>query len=155
MSTLYTKSAGVVIRYKALKGPRNDQAFHRLYARVTKSLRTNYGEDQEPEAQQASAGKRRARRAMTVEEFYKRNYYFPFLDHVISHFENHFPEEQKHLLLAFCLLPSSVHELTDDYPENIKEEFLQNLPSPGSYDQELDRWQQRAQETRATTSASS
>ena len=30
--------------------------------------------------------------AMTVEEFYKRNYYFPLLDHVISHFENRFSE---------------------------------------------------------------
>ena len=69
------------------------------------------------------------------------------IDHVISPFENRFPEE--HLLLAFCLLPSNVHELTDDDRENIKEEFLQDLPSPASYDQELDRWQQRTQKTRA------
>ena len=86
---------------------------------------------------------------MTVEEFYKRNYYFPFLGHVISHLENHVPEEQRHLLLAFHLLPNNVHELTDDDCENIKEESLKDLPSPASYDQELDRWQQRTQETRA------
>ena len=136
---------------KVLKGQKNDEVFHR----ATNLLKTNYGEDQELQAQRASAGKRHARRAnapaMTVEEFYERNYYLPFLDYVISHFKNHFPEKQRHLPLAFHLLPSNVHdhELTDHDHENIKEEFLQGLPSLASYDQELNRWQQWAQEMRA------
>ena len=135
---------------RVLKGQRDDDVFHRLYTRAARLLKENYGKDQGPEAPRAAAGKRQTHRAntpaMTVEEFYKRNYYISFLDHVISHFENRFPQEQKHLLLAFRLMPGNIHQLTDEDRGNIKKEFLQDLPSPGTYDQELDRWQQPAQE---------
>ena len=43
-------------------------------------------------------------------------------------------------------MSSNIHQLTDEDRGNIKKEFLQDLPSPETYDQELDRWQQRAQE---------
>lgn len=132
---------------EVIKDQWNDETFHRLYSRATGLVKSNYGDHVEPEAQRAPANKRQAYRANapagTVEDFYKRNYYFPFLDHVTSHLQSRFPTQLKSALLAFPLLPARVRELTKDEEEEIMKEFEEDLPSPDSFQQELDRWKHK------------
>ena len=132
---------------QVIKDQRNEATFHRLYSRATTILKTNYGENEEPEVQRTSAGKRQKHRAnapaMNTEEFYKRNYYFPFLDHVVSHLQSRFPAELQSALLAFHLMPQKVHEITEEKESEIQEQFNNDMPSPENFHQELDRWRHK------------
>lgn len=82
-----------------------------MYTRASTLLKDTYGEDQDPEIPRATAGKRHAHRAnapvTTAEEFYRINYYYPFVDHVLSHLQSRFPEELKGALLAYYLIEAS------------------------------------------------
>lgn len=129
-----------------LKGERNESKFHKLFARATNLLKETYGNHVEPEAPRASAGTRHAHRsnapAETAEEYYKVNYYYPFIDHVLSHLQSRFPEELRGAMLGYYFMPNKLAKLTDKTIESIKMEFIDDLPMPHSYDQEVIRWKQ-------------
>ena len=71
---------------KIIKDERNQEKFHYLYDNAAKLLKETYGNHIEPEIPRASSNKRHAHRsnapATTAEEYYRVNYYYPFLDHV-------------------------------------------------------------------------
>ena len=142
--TAYEECQGLI---KVIKAQRNDNTFKQLYSRATHLLKENYGEHEEPETQRAPAGRRQVHRAnapaTNVEDFYRVNYYFPFVDHVISHLQSRFPVELKNALLAFYLLPEKVQQLTKEQEKNIMEEFIGEMPSPSTFQQELDRWKHK------------
>ena len=68
--------------------------------------------------------------------------YYPFLDHVISHLISRFPEELKGALQGYYFMPNKLCKLTVEIQESIRKEFIDDLPMPHSYDQEVVRWKQ-------------
>lgn len=80
--------------------------------------------DQEPEIPRATAGKRHAHRAnataTTAEEFYRVNYYYPFVDHVLAHLPSRFPKKMKGALLAYYLMPKKLSKLTVEVKRLLK-----------------------------------
>ena len=75
-----------------------------------------------------------------TQNFFKLNYYFPFLDHIISHFNTRFPEELKSALKGTLLLPGHHQFLNEDIESEIKLEFSNDLPMPSAFEQEVLRW---------------
>ena len=120
--------------------------FHKLFVRATTVLKTTYGEGEEPDIPRSVAGKRQAHRAnapsTSAEEFYKVNHYYPFVDHVVSHLQTRFPNQLKGALLAYYmyLTPKKLSKLTKEIEQSIKEEFMNDLPMPHNFEQEISRW---------------
>ena len=92
----------------------------------------------------ATAGKRHARKAnapaTTPEEYYRVNYYYPFVDHVTLHLQSRFLDDIKDAMLAYYLLPKKLAKLTSDIEEAGKKEFLEDLAMPSSFESEVLRW---------------
>jgi len=65
------------------------------------------------------------------------NFYIPFVDHILSHLRTRFPAELKNALLGSYLIPANLDKLTDEQESHIYDEFLQDLPSPDSFEQEV------------------
>ena len=70
--------------------------------------------------------------AATPEGFYRLNYYYAFLDHVIAHLEMRFPKELKNVMLGYYLLPCHLNQLMEQLEESIVEEY-NNLPMPDTF----------------------
>lgn len=132
---------------KTMKNERSDSKFHKLFTRAADLLKMSFGDDVEPEVPRAASNRRHAHRpnapAETTEGYYLVNYYYPFLDHVISHLTSRFPEELKGALLGYYFMPDKVAKLTDEIQEAIKKEFYDDLPMPHCYEQEVIRWKQK------------
>ena len=65
------------------------------------------------------------------------NYYYPFLDHVIQHMNDRFPEALKGALQGTLLIPSNLRKLSTSVEEAIKKEFAEDLPMPQSFEHEV------------------
>ena len=127
-----------------IRDERNELHFHRLFTRASSLLKDTYGEDQEPEIPPATAGKRHSRKAnapaTTPGEYYRVNYYYPFVDHVTLHLQSRFLDDIKGAMLAYYLLPKKLAKLTSDIEEAVKKEFLKDLAMPSSFESEVLRW---------------
>lgn len=131
---------------KVIQEQRDDNNFHRLFLRATTLLKSNFGDQEEPETPRASSSKKQKYRAnapaTSAEDYYKVNVYYPFVDHVIAHLQSRFPQELKNALLGFHLMPEHLHSLTEEEENDIMKEFQEDLPAPQSFLQELHRWKQ-------------
>ena len=59
---------------------------------------------------------------------YKVNFYYPFIDHVIQHLNDRFPEVIKGVLLASFLIPSKLHLLDETVVAKIEQSLGDELP---------------------------
>lgn len=75
-----------------------------------------------------------------VHILFRLNYYYPFLDHIITHLNNRFPVSMKNVLLGTKLLPINLKNLTPTDLEKIKTEYSDDLPMSSSFVQEANRW---------------
>ncbi|KAK2548314.1 52 kDa repressor of the inhibitor of the protein kinase [Acropora cervicornis] len=80
------------------------------------------------------------------------NYYYPFLDHVIQHMNDRFPEALKGALQGTLLIPSNLRKLSTSVEEAIKKEFAEDLPMPQSFEHEVIRWEFAQQDNDSITS---
>ncbi|XP_068734712.1 52 kDa repressor of the inhibitor of the protein kinase-like [Montipora capricornis] len=80
------------------------------------------------------------------------NYYYPFLDHVIQHMNDRFPEALKGALQGTLLIPSNLRKLSTSVEEAIKKEFAEDLPMPQSFEREVIRWKFAQQDNDSITS---
>ena len=76
----------------------------------------------------------------SVQDHYRLNYYFPFLDNMISHMKTRFPAELGDSLKGTICVPGHMQNLYSALTEQIKEAFLDDLPNPGDFQQEVLRW---------------
>ncbi|MES9881906.1 MAG: hypothetical protein ABW185_13590 [Sedimenticola sp.] len=124
-----------------MKKERTEETFRKLYDRATHILKETFGDDQEPEAPRSNARQRQQHRAnapsSTPEEHYRVNNYYPFLDHVISHLEMRFPAQLKNAMLAYYLLPTKLHKLTEEDEQAILAEFKTDVPMPATFGAEV------------------
>jgi hypothetical protein len=129
-----------------MRSQHNEETFRKLYDRATHILRETFGEDQVPDMPRSNPRKRQMHRAnapsSNPEEYYRMNYYYPFLDHVVSHLEMRFPPELKSAMLGYYLLPSKLNKLTDHAEQSILEQFKSDLPMPDSFGAEVKRWKE-------------
>ena len=67
----------------------------------------------------------------SLEDNYKMNIFLPFVDHVLQHLNDRFPQKLMPLMLAWHLIPCNVSFLTDENVQAIRLEYEGDLPSIG------------------------
>ena len=127
-----------------LQKKRNEE-FDSLWEKTCK-----IAEDLDIEVSMPRIAKRQAQRAntpaATPKDYWRRNLYVPFLDHLITELQDRLCTPQPRLA-AEHLLPSNISKLTSTEWENIKEEYEPLLPHPSRLDSELDSWKQAIQDS--------
>ena len=78
--------------------------------------------------------------ASTSEEYWRRGIFVPFLDHLISEFEERFGQLSQDAILGLNLLPNEVGSLKPEDEAAIISHYKDDLSSPNTVVQELHRW---------------
>ena len=78
--------------------------------------------------------------SQSIEEHYRLNLFYPFIDHVTSQLNTRFVEISEPALLATYLIPSALSKLTKQKEEIMVSWYKEDLPEPDTIDQEIDRW---------------
>jgi hypothetical protein len=84
----------------------------------------------------------------SVEDYYKVNIFYPFVDHIIAQLNDRFSENMKDVLFASYFIPTKLYLLTDDILETLCQEFAHDLPTPTEVEQEVMRWQEKMEKRR-------
>jgi hypothetical protein len=121
-----------------LQQVRSDEHFDVLYDRAVKIALTIEVLPSKPRT--VGRQRHRANADPSISSYYKVNYYFPFLDHVICHLNNRFSSDLSGALHGTVLMPHSLVRLTPEIETLIRDEFMCDLPAPHEFTQELMRW---------------
>ena len=78
---------------------------------------------------------------------YRIAYYNAFLDHAISHLNSRFSEDLHGALLGSYLIPGRIKDLTNEKVQLIRKEFLDVLPLPSEFENEINTWRVHVSET--------
>jgi len=70
---------------------------------------------------------------------YRVNYFLLFIDHIISHLNSRFPQELKASFYGNYLPPALVNDVFPEIVNDMKTEYMNNLPYPNDLPQEVDR----------------
>jgi hypothetical protein len=65
------------------------------------------------------------------------NFFYPFIDHIISHLQTRFPSELRDALIISYPLPGYTRKLTDETEDLIFKTFEDDLPKPTEFFQEV------------------
>lgn len=125
---------------------RVDDFHHRVY---DKALALAVSIDLQ-ESSPRLAGRQTQRRnvqAANAKDYYKLNLTVPFLDHMITELETRFDSQSSTVVIEFTqLLPAMINPdspLTPQKFPKVMELYEDDLPSPTSFDIELDMWASR------------
>ena len=122
---------------KVLEKVRNDkERLGRLFTRASEIAATADVEPSKPRTAARQKGRANAP-ANSTHEYYRLNFFLPFVDHVLAHLKTRFSEEKKDAMLGFYLIPNQLNNLTDEVIKKIKVEFQDDLPYPDSFDAEV------------------
>ena len=58
-------------------------------------------------------------RTLKNEEHYRLNVFLPFIDHMLRHFNERFPQQLMPALLSWHIIPANVHALTSNHVESM------------------------------------
>jgi len=106
-----------------IQSQRTDEKFHTLYTRaVAVADKTNVS-PAKPRTVNRQINRPNANAGDDIETHYKVNFYYPFIDHVIQHLNDRFPEEIKGVLLASYLIPAKLYLLNETVVGKIKQSF--------------------------------
>ena len=78
--------------------------------------------------------------ATTPCEYWRINLFFPFIDHLMTQFDERFPESSRNMYLGYYLIPKYLPQLDDEKLKAICESYQADLPQFHSFEQELLRW---------------
>ena len=78
--------------------------------------------------------------ATTPCEYWRINLFFPFIDHLMTQFDERFPESSRNMYLGYYLIPKYLPQLDDEKLKAIRESYQADLPQFHSFEQELLRW---------------
>lgn len=121
----------------ATQSQRSDERFHLLYSRAT-AIASKVGvSPTKPRTDNRPVNRANANVGGDIEVHYKVNFYYPFIDHVIQHLNDRFPEEIKEVLLASFLIPSKLHLLDATVVTKIEQSLGDKLPKKAEFGQEV------------------
>ena len=72
--------------------------------------------------------------------YFRRNIYYPFLDHCISEFENCFPDPSKSIFVGCKLIPNNALAVSTEELESKYGYFAPDLPSEATFKAEFEVW---------------
>ena len=73
-------------------------------------------------------------------DYYRRNVYYPFIDHCVQQFKDRFPNTSQSLFVGYKLLPSKLPYLTKEDVKGIEEFYGPYLPDRPSFEGEVEKW---------------
>lgn len=71
------------------------------------------------------------------------NFYYPFVDHMITHLSTRFPSELTGAFKGSYLVPGRLELLNDNVIDELVLQFADDLPSPGTLKQEVILWRSK------------
>ncbi|XP_073251404.1 52 kDa repressor of the inhibitor of the protein kinase-like [Porites lutea] len=89
----------------------------------------------------------------TPEEYYRRNLFVPFLDHITQEMSSRFGNTQKTAVQLLGLVPSITVSHTDANIDAVSEMYRSDLPNPQTLDVEYHRWTRKWQSERSQPDA--
>ena len=78
--------------------------------------------------------------ATTPFEYWRINLFFPFIDHLMTQFDERFPDSSRNMYLGYYLIPKYLPQLDDEELKAIRESYQADLPQFHSFEQEFLRW---------------
>ena len=72
--------------------------------------------------------------------YFRRNVYYPFIDHTVTELNNCFPDKSEPMLTMYRLLPSSVDSITTNELNSIKLFYCLDLPNETTFEPEVEAW---------------
>ncbi|XP_062521172.1 zinc finger MYM-type protein 1-like [Corticium candelabrum] len=72
--------------------------------------------------------------------YFRRNVYYPFIDHAVTELNNRFPDTSESMLIGYRLLPSSVSSITRSEVNSIKLFYGPDLPNGATFEPEVEVW---------------
>ena len=83
---------------------------------------------------------RQVHRTNSGNNYYWLIIFIPFVDHVLQHLNDRFPQQLMPVMMALYLIPSNVSSPNDECVQSNKLEYEGDLPSEMTLEQEIDRW---------------
>lgn len=120
-----------------IQSQRSDGRFHSLYSRAVAVAAKIGVSPAKPRTVNRQVNRANANIGDNIETHYKVNFYYPFIDHVIQHLNDRFPEEIQGVLLASYLIPAKLHLLDETIVGKIEESFRDELPRTADFEQEV------------------
>ena len=121
----------------AIQSQRSDERFHSLYLKATAVAAKVGVSPNKPRTVNRQVNRANANVGGEIEAHYKVNFYYPFIDHVIQHLNDRFPEEIKGVLLASFLIPAKLHLLDETVVAKIEQSLGDELPNNTEFAQEV------------------
>ena len=78
--------------------------------------------------------------ADTVEEYWRRTVFIPYLDHLLTELSSRFSQLAKSALQGMLLLPKQVGKITPNNVDELLSAYEHDLPSAASFKQEVKLW---------------
>jgi hypothetical protein len=123
---------------------KRNEGFNLLWEKACK-----LAEDLDIEVSMPRIAKRQTKRsntpATTPQEYWQRNIYIPFMDHLTTELQDRLCNPLPRLA-AQHLLPANIPALTATEWEDIKQEYQDIVPNPSFMDSELESWKQSIQD---------
>jgi len=120
---------------ETVKSVRTDETCMKLF-KEAESIAQKFGVTATKPRSVARQQQRANAPSSDITEYYKLNFYFPVLDHFVSHLNDRFPENS-HAYIGFNLVPSKVGLVDEECMNKIVEEYETDLPTPSHFPQEV------------------
>ncbi len=79
----------------------------------------------------------------SVEDHYRVNLFYPFIDHITSELDERFSESNEPALLVAYLVPKSLKKLTEEREQRMVKWYHEDLPYPNTVEQEIECWRHK------------
>lgn len=76
----------------------------------------------------------------SAEVYYRRNTYYPFLDHCVAEFAQRFPDSADSMFTGYKLLPKKVSNVTTKDLEAIEKQYGPDMPDRQAFQAEAEVW---------------
>lgn len=106
---------------------RNEEGFSEIYEKSTELASTT---DVVPSKKRVTNRQKNRENApsQSIEEHYRINLFYPFIDHVTSQLNTRFVENSEPAMLAMYLIPSALSKLTKEKQEMMVSWYREDLP---------------------------
>jgi len=79
----------------------------------------------------------------SAEVYFRRNIYYPFIDHCVNEFSERFPESSLTMLTGYKIHPGKVHQITAAELKVIETFYEGDLPSVTTFEAEVEMWKEK------------
>ena len=84
--------------------------------------------------------------AEDAETYYRRNIYYPFIDHCLKEFSECFPESSLSRFTRYNLHPDKVLQIKQAEIKAIEEFYEEDIPNKATFAAEVEMWKQKCKE---------